>query len=114
MRRDSYRQEKVENENVFVQRLFNQCIVCCLILAALLILNLTSPKNLCSCIKNNLDRNITLKQVKNKCQSVYEFVEQKFLSQDNFTFTIDEKILEQINAEENKINAVKKNLVAPI
>ena len=112
MRRYSQRQEKVENENVFVQRLFNQCIVCCLILVALLILNLVSPKNFRSCIKNNVDRNITLSQVKNKCKRVYEFVEQKFLSQDEFT--IDEKILEQINAEENKINAVKKNLVAPI
>ena len=113
MRRYSYRQEKVENENVFVQRLFNQCIVCSLILVALLILNLnSSTKNLRHDIKNNLERNITLNQVKNKFQRVYEFVEQKFSSQDEFI--IDEKIIEQINTEENKINEVKKNFIAPL
>ena len=110
MKRYSYK-EKADGQNIFIQKILNQFILSSLILFGVLILNLTpSMEKFKLNLKSSLDKNISFEQIKDKCKYVYDFVEEKFFNQDNYF--IDEKIIKQINEEENKINAVKKNFIA--
>jgi hypothetical protein len=107
------RNTKAIQKNDLAQIILNQCIICSLILLGTLILNTTvSMKNFRSDLKMQLSKNISLEKIKYESVRIFYFFEEKIsLEQD---YSIDEKVLEQIKNEDEKINAVKKNSSAPL
>lgn len=107
------RNTKAIQKNDLTQIILNQCMICSLILFGILILNTTaSMKNFRSDLKMQLSKNISIEKIKYESVRIFDFFEEKFsLEQD---YSIDEKVLEQIKNEDEKINAVKKNSHAPL